>query len=156
MVTILKAVKEIKASVVKLEEKVDKTHNDEIQEIINAQKNLEDVIALNSEPIKRIDNEILRMQNDKAEADPAKDDAVKAENKAKQCKYFNRAHCKFTLECRFVHPKEICRTYLDGKTCYEKLCQSRHQKVCKWWEEKRGCKRQDCDYLHVTLVFDDV
>ena len=27
---------------------------------------------------------------------------------------------------------------------------------CKWWKEKQGCKRQDCDYLHVTLVCDDV
>ena len=57
MVTILKAVKEIKSSVVKLEEKVDKTHNDEIQEIINAQKNLEEVIALNSDAINRIDED---------------------------------------------------------------------------------------------------
>ena len=72
---------------VKLEEKVDKTHNDEIQEIVNAQKNLEDVITLNSEAIKRIDNELLRMQNDKAETDPAKDDVIKAESK--KCKYFN-------------------------------------------------------------------
>ena len=127
MVTILKAVKEIKSSVVKLEEKVDTTRNDEIQEIINAHTNLEDVIALNSEAITRIDNELLRMQNEKAETDPAKDDVIKAESK--KCKYFNRGHCKFKLKCRFVHPTEICRTYLEGKTCYEKLCKSRHPKV---------------------------
>ena len=90
MVTILKAVKEIKSSVVKLEEKVDKTHNDEIQEIINAQKNLEDVIALNSEAIKRKDKEILRMQNDKAEADPAVTNRIKRQEMQIFCENFSK------------------------------------------------------------------
>ena len=31
----------------------------------------------------------MRMQNDKAEADPAKDDVIKAESKGEKCKYFN-------------------------------------------------------------------
>ena len=69
MVTIVKAVKEIKATVDKLEEKVNKNQRDEIKEIMEAQKNLEEIIAATTEAIKRIDNEILRFQNDKAGAD---------------------------------------------------------------------------------------
>ena len=155
MVTLVKAFKEIKATVGKLEEKVNKNQSNEIQEIMKAQQNLEIIIAANTEAIKRIDNEILRFQNDEAEADAEKKEASKGETAAKMCKYYNRGHCKYKLECRFKHPEEICENYLGGKKCYEKACKSRHPKVCKWWQDKEGCKRNNCDYLHVTLVRDD-
>ena len=41
----------------------------------------------------------------------------------------------------------------EGK-CYEKSCERRHPKVCKWWQES-GCRRHECSYLHVTLACDD-
>ena len=31
----------------------------------------------------------------------------------------------------------------------------RHPKPCKWDQGRGGCRRQDCDYLHVTLARDD-
>jgi hypothetical protein len=27
--------------------------------------------------------------------------------------------------------------------------------VCKWTKTETGCRRQDCDFLHLTLVGDD-
>ena len=122
MAMIVKAVQEMKAGMDKLEKRVNDKQNDEIQEILKAQKSLEEVIAANSDEIKRIDNEILMFQNDKAEADSNKKEDDKVENTAKKYSYFNRGHCKYKLECRFTHPEETCETYLGGKICYEKLC----------------------------------
>ena len=67
MVTLVKAVKETKATLGKLEEKVNKSQSDEIQEIMKAQKNLEEIIAANNNAIERIDAKIVRFKNDKAE-----------------------------------------------------------------------------------------
>ena len=145
----------MKARMVKLEEKVNDKHNDEIQEIIKSQKSLEEIIAANSEEIKRIDTEIMMFQNDKAVADSDKKEDNKVKNTAKKCKYFNSGHCKYKLECRFTHPEETCETYLGGKKCYEKACKHRHPKVCKSWQGTEGGTRESCDYLHVTLVCDD-
>ena len=68
MGVMVKAFKEIKASMNKLEEKVDKTLNAEIQEIIKTQKNVEEMIAANSDAIQCIDSEISKFNNDKAKA----------------------------------------------------------------------------------------
>ena len=158
MVTIVKAVKEIKASMNKLEEKVNKSQNEEIQEIIKAQKNLDKVIAANNDAIKRIDSEILKIKSDEAKADSDKHKDAKLKDTEKRCRYYNGGHCKYKLKCKFVHAKEICKKVLDGKKCYEKACIGRHPKICKWWQGQSGCKREDCDYLHidVTLACDDV
>ena len=59
------------------------------------------------------------------------------------------------IRCRNSHPTEICRTYVEGKKCFQSRCQKRHPKVCKWWLGKAGCKRDDCNYLHATLAQDD-
>ena len=154
MGVMVKAFKEIKASMNKLEEKVDKTLNAEIQEIIKTQKNVEEMIAANSDAIQCIDSEISKFQNDKAKAASDKHINVETIKELKKCKYFNKGHCKYKLACKFAHPREVCENHLRTGKCYEKLCKSRHPKVCKWWQES-GCRRQDCNYLHVTLASDD-
>ena len=53
MAMIVKAVKEIKAGMDKLEKRVNDKQNDEIQELLKAQKSLEEVIAANSDEIKK-------------------------------------------------------------------------------------------------------
>ena len=73
----------------------------------------------------------------------------------KKCKYFDRGHCKFKLECKFSHPTETCKTYLEGQKCERNVCKMRHPKECKWYQGRTGCKRQGCDYLHVTLARGD-
>ena len=29
-------------------------------------------------------------------------------------------------------------------------------RVCKWWKGQSGCRRKDCNLLHVTLACDDI
>ena len=101
-------------------------------------------------------NEICDIKNDKAKAETnKKNDVHKKEEVGKKCKYFNSGHCKYKSECKFSHPKEICKAYLEGRKCNQKTCLSRHPKACKWSQGRSGCRRQNCDYLHVTLALDD-
>ena len=44
------------------------------------------------------------------------------------CRYFNKGHCKYRERCKFNHPKEICKTYLDCGKCEIENCRDRHQK----------------------------
>ena len=150
MGTMVKAFKELKAGMDALEKKVNKNQEEEIQELIKTQKVLNDMAVTNSEAIKRIDSEIEKHQK---QFDNNKDVDGTA-MKEKKCKYFNKGYCKFKIKCKFAHSEEICKTYLEGRKCEEAACKDRHPKVCKWWL-KGGCKREDCAYLHVTLVHDD-
>ena len=155
LVTIVKAFKDLKASVKALEEKSTKSHDEDIQELMNRQKTLEEVIEANSDAIKRIDAEILNIKNDKAKADISDKNDKEAEKKDKKCKYFDRGHCKYKTECKFSHPDKICKDYLERRKCDPKTCKARHPKICKWSQQRSGCRRQNCDYLHVTLASDD-
>ena len=121
---------------------------------------LDSILVENSDALKRIDTEIQRFNQSKlknSEDDLVKDVKIKKiENKSlKKCRYFNRGHCKNKSECQFSHPSESCAIYLQEGICQEKPCQSRHPKVCKWTKTETGCRRQDCDFLHVTLAGDD-
>jgi hypothetical protein len=156
MGTLVKAFKNLKASVQALEDKVDNKHNEEIKGIRENQKMLEDLLKANSESIKKIDNEILEMKNENGNASRTKAEKKnKPENRLRKCKFFNSGYCKFKSDCKFSHPVEICKVYLEGGKCDYKLCNDRHPKVCKWLQGERGCKRIDCEYLHVTLALDD-
>ena len=39
--------------------------------------------------------------------------------------------------------------------CNEKDCNKRHPKNCKWFQKEVGCRRNNCDFLHVTLAAAD-
>ena len=155
MGTIVKALKDIQARVKVLEEKTTESPGDDIKELVNSQKVLKQIIEANSGAIKRLDAEIVSFKNDKAKADSTEIDENKVEKKGKKCKYFNGGHCKYKSECKFSHPKETCKLYLEGRKCDQKECNQRHPKVCKWSQRSSGCKRNDCDYLHVTRAGDD-
>ena len=111
---------------------MNKSQNGEIQHLVESQKRLEEVIIENSNAIKRIDDEILKFEIDKAEA-AIKGDNKEVEKKDKKCKYYNGGYCKHKLKCKFSHPQEICKTYLKGETCHQDSCGNRHPKECKWW-----------------------
>ena len=64
----LKAIKDLRASVTVLEENANIKQTKEIQHLLERQKKLEEVILDNSTAIKRIDDEIVRLKNDKAKA----------------------------------------------------------------------------------------
>ena len=155
MATIVKALKGLGASVKALEEKANKSQNEDIQEILKSQDKLEGIIIANSKAIKQIDEEILRLQTSKTRADTTKTKNNEAKIEVKKCRYFNRGHCKYKLECRFSHPTEICSKILEGRKCEQHLCKMRHPKSCKWDQRGSGCRRKDCDYLHGTLAHDD-
>jgi hypothetical protein len=107
------------------------------------------MMAVNSNAIQRIDNEILKFQRDEANAASDKENEIVRE--IKKCRYYNRGHCKYKVACKFTHPKEICKIHLEGNKCDDKHCKNRHPKSCKWLQEQGGCKRQKCDYFHVIL-----
>ena len=90
---------------------------------------------------------------DKAEA-AIKGDNKEVEKKDKKCKYYNGGYCKYKLKCKFSHPQEICKIYLKGETCDQDSCGNRHPKECKW-HQTGGCRRKECDFLHVTLACSD-
>ena len=66
-----------------LEEKSIKSQNEDIQEIVKSQEKLE-VIIPNSNAIKQIDEEILRLQTDKTKADTTKNETKEAKNEVKK------------------------------------------------------------------------
>ena len=76
MVTIVKAVQEIRAVVNKLEQKENESWSKKIEEI-------------NTKVIKQIDDEISKIQSDTAKAESGKQKGtnVKGENTVKKCKY---------------------------------------------------------------------
>ena len=75
----------------------------------------------------------------------------------KICRYYNKGHCKYRNKCRFYHPQNIYKVYLESGKCVSKECSDRDPKTCKFWSRsKTGCARNlDCDFLHATLVHDD-
>ena len=155
MLTVVKAIKELRSTVKELENKLDQPESKEIQEIKDIQKLVENAIEENAEAIKRVKNEISNLKNYKGKASTAEVGMNKGEKSVKRCRYNNRGHCKYKTECKFIHYREVCQTYLDGRKCDQNTCKKRHPKVCKWSEGKEGCKRSDYDYLHVTIACDD-
>ena len=156
MGTLVRAFKELKASVRALEDKMENKYNEEIKEIKENQEMLGNLLEANSKAIKKVDNIILTMNNENPNADQKKpEEKNKPKKELKRCKFFNSGYCKYKLECKFSHPKEVCKVYLEEGKCNQKQCKNRHPKVCKWLKRESGCKRADCDYLHVTLARDD-
>ena len=49
----------------------------------------------------------------------------------------------------------MCNGYLEGK-CEGSSCPKIHPKACKWFAREIGCRRkEECDFSHDTLAFDD-
>ena len=45
---------------------------------------------------------------------------VELKNGIKKCRYFNKGYCKYTVKCRYLHPKEVCKNHLEGKIVKQK------------------------------------
>lgn len=160
MGAIMRTVKDLKATVEAMGGKMLTKENEEIKEIMEAQRVVEEVIVANSDALKRIDREMLRLKNTKPASgtvcDVTKDTTETVEKQVeivnkmtKKCRYFNRGYCKYNKKCRFVHPEGICKEYLKSYKCERKECLDRHPKICKWERSIGGCKRSvDCQYLH--------
>ena len=167
MSTIVKVLKEIKVEMKHLEEKANKDQdlilkeNEEIQKILDAQKVIEEILASNQEAIKKIDKEMKELAEKNVDStatnkvpDNASNDAGEIVKK-KLCRYHNRGYCKYNFKCRYIHSKEICKKHIQTGNCQTKECKDRHPRTCKWTKTHNGCRRPNCDYLHVTLASDD-
>ena len=155
METIVKVMKEIRTSVKLLEDKIVADHDEEIKGIRKKQDMIDSILVENTEAIKRIDSEIQKYQLEKkedSEADSIRGTEIKSH---KRCRYFNRGHCRNKSECRFAHPSQSCSKYLEEGKCEGQSCAYRHPKICKWMKARNGCRRHNCDYLHVTHAVDD-
>ena len=65
------------------------------------------------------------------------------------CRYFKFGHCKFNDRCRLLHIKEEC----ENPYCDIRLCNLRHPKTCKFFNEYNRCKFSDyCSYKHKVNI----
>ena len=156
---LLALVKDLKAEVENVKKKLEPNKNPEVKKIIEKQKLLNELIVANTESIKKIESEMKEIQKKgnvippiiEKEVDEAKN--VAGSNLAiKKCRYFDKGYCKYAKKCRYLHPKEICKTHIENMKCKVKECSRRHPKACKWYQREVGCTRLNCEYLHFTLA----
>jgi hypothetical protein len=156
-----------------------------VKEILEKQKMIDKTISQNSDSIKILDQEIKGILVDKNKKDVSKqeiDDAINKLNqeillikrletesnsttekmevvdkikKRAKCKYYNAGYCKYKVKCKFTHPAEVCKNYVEDK-CEDSRCPNRHPKACKWFTGTTGCRRKEsCDFSHDTHVCGD-
>ena len=159
--------KDLKARVEKFEKKGDASENPEIKEIVEKQRLLIELVEANSERIRKVDSEIKDILSKRQDIPPSKEkdseerdsdeikQVVESNPVIKKCRYFNKGYCKYEEKCKFRHPLEICQIHVKSLKCTIKGCKNRHPKTCKWFNREVGCKRQNCDFLHVTHAGDD-
>ena len=158
-----KAIKDLTERVKVVEDKQKDDEDKEIKEIVETQRVIDENLVANADAIKRLNKEMLTVQeviaNKNIEKD--KDEIIQHESFGKQskriCRYYNRGHCKYRDRCKYVHSKQICQGYLNSGKCDSKSCVDRHPKVCKFWtKSKSGCIiKTSCDFLHETLAKED-
>ena len=161
---IVQMLKELKSTVEVLGKKNTKEECDEIQEILDAQKVIDEVIVANADAIKRINKEIKELTDKYTCSNLPKEtfenvvsdiDQGERNKVRKRCRYYNRGYCKYKQKCRYFHPKQICKDYLEYGGCTNKDCMERHPLRCKWLKSESGCNRSNCEYLHNTLATHD-
>ena len=128
----------------------------EIKTILKDKNKKDNHTKVVDDAINRLDNEIVQIKvaGKKSVSDQVKDASNSSDKtkKEKRCRYYNHGFCKYREKCRFIHPKEVCQVYIEGK-CEEQSCQNRHPRACKWFQGESGCRRsEDCDYSHDKLV----
>ena len=128
--------------------------------LMEKQRAVDEALAANSAAINEIEEEMkMLIKKPHKRGSPDGNEDYNIERKIHKCRYYDRGHCKYKRGCKYFHPRDICKYYLDNGKCMEKSCVDRHPKVCKFWSKsKAGCKRgQACDFIHVTLAqHDDV
>ena len=159
---VAKLVKDLLTKVEGLEKKVENKERNELKEIMESRRVIEEVIVANSVAIKKIETEIIEITKKNNCENVKKEDlesftgvkkvkSVMVKEGKKKCRYFNRGYCRYKSKCRYVHPERICTEHDRNKKCDIKECADRHPKTCKWLTSKVGCKQEGCVYLHDTL-----
>ena len=157
---IVSLVKDLKARLESLEIKVQPGNDQEVKDIAEKQARLDELVVVNKESIIRIDKEMEEMKNSGFGSQSSRGnhtEEVKGASEkgivTKKCRYYDKGYCKYASKCRYSHPKEMCRTYKESKRCKDRGCGGRHPRACKWFQRDVGCRRLNCDYLHVKIHF---
>ena len=150
-------VKDLKAKVEKFEHKGEPREDDEIKEIVEKQRHIDNAIAENAAAIRNIDNELKtflkNVQKDANQEQVVDKDDVETEvtkntdevkrkdgrNIKRKCNFYNAGFCKLKHKnCRFLHPENICKAYTKNLKCVTNDCPDRHPRVGKWLTRRSG------------------
>ena len=115
MAGLVRTILDLKSRVESLEgSKAQTNPKDDFDKLLKKQKTVDDAINANTAAIVKIDEEIkvLNSSTKQKAAIEAKSDAHKG-RKVRKCRYYNRGHCKQKSSCEFIHPKDVCKVYLD-------------------------------------------
>ena len=63
------------------------------------------------------------------------------------CYHNNRGYCSFRDSCRYQHYKEICSQTI----CREKECPKRHPVVCRYKDECKFNRTNNCAFKHTVI-----
>ena len=128
--------------------------DEEIRNLLKDKSKKDESKKKMDEAIKTLESEILKFKESENYSKPTKEilKASDKEKKAHKCRYFNVGYCKYKEKCRFTHPEETCKEYVEGK-CEGNSCPRRHPKACKWFRGSTGCRRkEERDFSHDTIV----
>ena len=71
----------------------------------------------------------------------------------KKCRYWNRGFCREGKSCKFSHPNEDCKNFLETGKCKERECRQRHRRKCRYYTTEEGCfRKENCQYLHDIIT----
>ena len=157
MAGLVRTIIDLKLRAESLEQNLQENQKDDVGELIEKQKRVDEAIAANTEAIVNIYQEIKILSTNQIKAYTVNIENSNKGRKDRKCRYYNRGHCKQKEGCQFFHPGDICSIYLEGGKCVAKECVYRHPKTCKYWlKSKAGCTREGfCDFLHASIPQND-
>ena len=131
-------------------DKIVEEHIENIGEIESKSLDITNKIDSINESLKKINDEIIELENKRVTNMEISDDIYVAEtSEIRQCRFDRSGFCrKETNDCNFLHVNESCDIYLKKGYCNRTRCIKRHPKKCFYFE--RGyCKRNEvCRYYH--------
>ena len=64
-----------------------------------------------------------------------------------QCYHNNRGYCSFRDKCRYQHFQDIC----TNNICREKECKKRHPVICRYKNDCKFLKTNNCAFKHIHV-----
>ena len=164
---IVKMVKDLKISVEALEQKGIPQENEEIREILETQRVIEEVIVANSDAIRRIDKEIEKLSKKETEnvniTGEKKDNDITVKSKTKHTanqvmdvgtttsvdKALNGAIEKDYVDVVRKPRRKKCRYFDRGFCKFTSKCRYIHpENICNSYRSIQKCDQRDCPNRH--------
>ena len=67
-----------------------------------------------------------------------------------QCYHHNRGYCSFKERCRYQHYRDIC----TENVCRDSKCAKRHPVICRYKDECKFYKINNCAFKHIEMEKD--